>query len=122
MHLFCSLIDDNVSMTQPNDVSYVSAGYAPLLVRLVQSLGLSLSPTRSGGGVGGGGGGGDACSWAGILEAMKLLPGPMLEFSQLHSRAEELTDALNRCSRPAGPASLLLGEFPQRTNTIILSN
>ena len=59
----------------PDDISYVSAGYAPLSVRLVQLL-------ANGG-------------WRGIADIMRLLPGPLLEFTQT-SALEELPEALAR--------------------------
>ena len=65
------LIDDRV-----NDISYVAAGYAPLSIRLLQILGSG--------------------SWTAASEIIKQLPGPLLEFSQQDSVAEELSDALKR--------------------------
>ena len=86
------LIDERagVSAARPDDISYVSAGYAPLSVRLVQLL------ANSGG-------------WRGIAEVMRLLPGPLLEFTQSPGIVEELPEALARSSSElassAAPAS-----------------
>ena len=65
------LIDERVG-----DISYVAAGYAPLSVRLLQILGSG--------------------SWTSANEIVKQLPGPLLEFSQQDSVAEELSEALTR--------------------------
>lgn len=63
-------------MNSPDDIAYVTAGFAPILARLVQQLG-------------------EASGWSG--EGMRLLPGPMLEFSQVMGAPfEELSDVLNR--------------------------
>lgn len=51
-------------MSRPEDISYAAAGYAPLLVRVVQLL-LKQEGQRSGN-----------------LEAMKLMPGPFIEINQ----------------------------------------
>lgn len=72
------LIDDDVDVINPTSISYVSSGYAPLSVRLVEKLG-----TRG------------PQSWRGIGEVMRLLPGPTLEFTQT-SVPEELSDAIDR--------------------------
>jgi hypothetical protein len=54
------------------------AGYAPLLVRLVQLLCFN------------------GVSWACIADTLKQLPGPVLEFAQLAGVPEELAEALDR--------------------------
>lgn len=66
--------EDNVSQ---DSISYVSAGYAPLLVRLVQLLGHN------------------GISWDCIADTLKQLPGPVLEFTQ-SSTPEHLSEALER--------------------------
>jgi vacuolar protein sorting-associated protein 33A len=72
------LIDDDVDVIEPTSISYVSSGYAPLSVRLVEKLG-----------------GRGQQSWRGIGDVMRLLPGPTLEFTQT-SVPEELSDAIDR--------------------------
>lgn len=63
-------------MIKPDDISYVAAGYAALTARLVECMGMnSLSSS--------------------LVDALKLLPGPFLEFNQ-STDAEELSDALLR--------------------------
>lgn len=70
------LIDERaLNMSKPDDISYVAAGYAPLSVRLVQMLASS--------------------SWSAMGDIMRLLPGPLLEFTQLE-RPEELSEAVAR--------------------------
>lgn len=76
LSLSLRLIDERINMANPDDISYVTAGYAPLLVRLVELL--------SGG------------TWKPLSDAMKLLPGPMLEFAQNLSFAEDLAEAVSR--------------------------
>lgn len=56
------LVKENVDTSVPDDIAYVSSGYAPLSVRLLQ---LSQNP-----------------GWAACPEIFKLLPGPMVEFTQ----------------------------------------
>lgn len=68
-------MDDRVNMSKPDDFSYVAAGYAPLLARIVQmTCSASVHPTV-------------------LAEGMKLLPGPFLDFVQ-PTHAEELVDLL----------------------------
>lgn len=71
------LIDERVNTLKPTDISYVAAGYAPLSVRLVQSLATN--------------------TWSSMTDVMRALPGPLLEFTQLN-KAEELTEAIARCN------------------------
>jgi hypothetical protein len=66
-------------MTSPDDIAYVTAGFAPILVRIVQAMG--------------------AAHWAAgaVGESLKLLPGPLLEFNQrLGAPFEELEEVLAR--------------------------
>jgi hypothetical protein len=84
------LIDDRINVARPDDISYVSSGYAPLSVRLVQALG------------------GTVCSWSGIVDALKLLPGPMHEITQLESATEELSEAIDRIKTETSHSSLAL--------------
>jgi vacuolar protein sorting-associated protein 33A len=72
--------------TDRSGISYVTAGYAPLTARLVEHLG----------NLGSGSGG-----WKHLSDVMRLLPGPMLEFTQ-SSRPEELNDALKRSQSEDG--------------------
>ena len=74
------LIDERVS-----DISYVAAGYAPLSVRLLQILGSG--------------------SWTSANEIVKQLPGPLLEFTQQESVAEELSEALARTAESNSSSS-----------------
>ncbi|KAJ3089684.1 hypothetical protein HK102_005762 [Quaeritorhiza haematococci] len=72
------LIVDDVNEHQPNDVSYVYSGYAPITVRLVQ-----VATTKSVDGLSGGGAmAGSATGvvgWKGWEEPTRLLPGPTFE-------------------------------------------
>lgn len=63
-------------------------GYAPLLVRLVQSLGRSTG-------------------WTSIQDSMRLLPGPLLEVTQ-QIQPEELTEALTRVTTESHPINQTL--------------
>ena len=69
------LIEDKI-----DGISYVSAGYAPLSVRIVQYL------VEQG--------------WKSMADVMRLLPGEMLEFTQI-SAPEELPEALRRSANDA---------------------
>lgn len=82
------LIDESANAgSSPDDISYVSAGYAPLSVRLVQLL------ANPGG-------------WRAIADVMRLLPGPLLEFTQT-SALEELPEALARSAAEATNSATL---------------
>ncbi len=77
------LIDDR-NLSRADDISYVSAGYAPLSVRLIQLLGNN--------------------SWSQISDVMRSLPGPMLEFNQIEA-TEELAEAIMRCGSDSSSSS-----------------
>ncbi|KAI8908166.1 Sec1-like protein [Powellomyces hirtus] len=74
------LIVDDVNEHQPNDISYVYSGYAPLSVRLVQAacqktLGAGTTPPNPGpAGISS-----HNIGWKGWEEPLKLIPGPMFE-------------------------------------------
>ncbi|CAM9420822.1 unnamed protein product [Discosporangium mesarthrocarpum] len=70
------LINDAVNVHDPDDISYVSSGYAPLSARLV------VASVRPG--------------WTVLAETMKLLPGPTVEIDQDPDKPEELAAALQR--------------------------
>jgi len=63
-----ALIDENVNVMAPNDISFVSSGYAPLSVRLVQ-----LAAKTNG--------------WASLLSTLSLFPKPVFEFHQAQQPA-----------------------------------
>lgn len=56
------MVKENVNTSVPDDIAYVSSGYAPLSVRLLQ---LTQKP-----------------GWAACPEIFKFLPGPTVEFTQ----------------------------------------
>jgi hypothetical protein len=76
----CNNTDVVVTATSAVVAAAASAetGYAPMMVRLVQLLCLN------------------GCSWGCILEVMRQLPGPLLEFTQQANCPEDLRDALER--------------------------
>lgn len=78
------LINENSTAAKADDVSYVAAGFAPVLARLLQCL-----PAING--------------WSSIAEVMRLLPGPLLELTQT-AVAEELSEMLNRPSESVAPS------------------
>lgn len=81
------LINERVNVTKPDDMAYVAAGYAPLSARLVQLL-----ESETG--------------WTANAELMRLLPGPLIELTQLRGEGDELTEALQRAVADAAlPAS-----------------
>lgn len=65
------LIDDRGGAQVDDNISYVAAGYAPMSVRLVQILGNGNS-------------GGSWSTSPSMNEVMRLLPGPLIEFTQVH--------------------------------------
>ncbi|TPX34829.1 hypothetical protein SmJEL517_g02554 [Synchytrium microbalum] len=70
------LIVDDVNEHQPNDMSYVYSGYAPLSVRLVQAACQKyVGPVSDGKNVVGS----QNVSWKGWEEALKLVPGATVE-------------------------------------------
>ncbi|CAM9322477.1 unnamed protein product, partial [Chrysoparadoxa australica] len=80
-----NLIKDNVSVHEPNDIAYVSSGYAPLSVRLVQAAASSHG-------------------WLGAGDVMKLLSGPTIEITQ-QGKPETLEAAMKRpVARKAVPS------------------
>ncbi|GFP96998.1 vacuolar protein-sorting-associated protein 33 homolog [Phtheirospermum japonicum] len=90
------LLVEDTNTTNPNDISYVFSGYAPLSVRLVQQA------IRSG--------------WRPIEEILRLLPGPHSEtkrggFSSIPSY-DTLPGSLNSLEKPAdGRRALVLVVF-----------
>eukprot|EP01038_Epipyxis_sp_PR26KG_P009327 gene9327-12565_t len=96
------LIDDRSSnSSRAEDISYVSAGYAPLLVRLVQLLATS--------------------NWTALNDILKLLPGPLLEITQQSSFPEELTEAIQRSAGEASSAVTASGTSTATSFTTALS-
>eukprot|EP00118_Oscarella_pearsei_P002060 m.9367 g.9367 ORF g.9367 m.9367 type:complete len:611 (+) comp21289_c0_seq2:147-1979(+) len=70
---------EDVNEQNPNDLSYVHSGYAPLTARLVQAL---TKPEK----------------WRGLEEMLKLIPGPTVDNQQsLHPSIEK-----RRLSTPSG--------------------
>ncbi|KAL1923818.1 uncharacterized protein VTP21DRAFT_8798 [Calcarisporiella thermophila] len=74
------LIVDDVNEHQPNDISYVYSGYAPLSIRLVQCA--VQRPVASAGGPmgvavsgGGGSGGKSGVGWRGFEDVLRMIPG-----------------------------------------------
>ncbi|ETV82675.1 hypothetical protein, variant 2 [Aphanomyces astaci] len=68
------LINDNVNVLNPKDIAYVTKGYAPLSVRLVEIAATNKMTHTTG--------------WKTIQDTMKQLPGPSEEFSQAPPVAE----------------------------------
>lgn len=91
------LIDDEGSKVE--DFSSVAAGYSPLTVRLVQSLGSSTG-------------------WAAVADVMKLLPGPLLEVTQGDS-PEELSEALGRARDLSHLSLSTLDDHPTKRNILV---
>ena len=71
------LINESVNMARPDDISYVTAGYAPLSVRIIQALMTQGSGQQ-------------------FSNEMKQLPGTYVEFYQHQNSASELCPKLAR--------------------------
>ena len=74
------LINAEVNTTEPDDISYASSGYAPLTARLVE-----VAAT---------------IGWAGKDEALRELPGRLVDISQQHPPGD-LTSAMKRNAGPS---------------------
>lgn len=75
------LINAEVNATEPDDVSYVSSGYAPLTARLVE-VAVTIG-------------------WAGKDEALRELPGRLVDITQRNHPPEELSSAMKRNPGPS---------------------
>ena len=75
------LINAEVNATEPDDVSYVSSGYAPLTARLVE-VAVTIG-------------------WAGKDEALRELPGRLVDITQRNHPPEELSSAMKRKPGPS---------------------
>jgi len=80
------LINAEVNTVDPDDISYVSSGYAPLTVRLIQS---ALN------------------GWSGQEEALRELPGRLVDIVQQYPPID-LASAMNKHKSPTRPT---LGEL-----------
>lgn len=109
-----NLIVDNSILNSQVDISYVTAGYAPLSVRLVQAAVQSGGWGSNAASASGASDGGSSSS--NLYEVMRLLPGPMLEFSQSHgvvdgnvaeavTRQKQLLQLQSTVARGAGGSS-----------------
>ena len=71
-------------------------GYAPLLVRLVQSLAMNNNSWTNNWNVPQPGGNHPLPFFPSVQDSLRLLPGPLHEFTQNLTKAEEFADALTR--------------------------
>lgn len=97
------LINEHVNMASPDDIAYVTAGFAPILARVVQTMG--------------------GANWgsSSFTETLKLLPGPLLEFTQvLGAPFEELDEVLARSKNANANAGDMPGSGvgPDSSDTI----
>ena len=71
------LIVDDLDEENPNDISYVYSGFAPLLVRLVQIATIqSVNNTTDQGSKS------TKVGWGGFEDVLNLLPGPVFDIKQ----------------------------------------
>jgi hypothetical protein len=73
------LINENINLAKPDDISYVTSGYAPLSVRLIQVLSSNMTSRQ-------------------FASEIKALPGPFIEFHQHERSADELKDKISNLS------------------------
>lgn len=90
------LINAEVDTVDPDDVSYVSSGYAPLTVRLVQ---LAIQ------------------GWAGKEETLRELPGRLVDVEQKHP-PEDLASAL-KGPRPSQSLGVIAKEGKRPTLMVV---
>ncbi|KAI9007510.1 Sec1-like protein [Phycomyces nitens] len=100
------LIVDDVDEFNPNDISYVYSGYAPLSVRLIQCamqrLHTSVPPTINNSGTAQllpSGASGSGSGWKGYEDILKLLPGKTFELNQTVEYGPETNAAMARVKR-----------------------
>jgi hypothetical protein len=84
------LIKEEVDSYNPNDIAYVTSGYAPLLARLIETL------CKHG-------------TWAGIKDQMRMLVGPTKEIIQATGSATEDTDVTDGDGSASGGAGAGMG-------------
>jgi len=72
------LINESINMSRPDDIAYVTAGYAPLSVRLMQVQCGSAATSQT------------------FAAEMRSLPGPYIEFTQHANSADDISEALAR--------------------------
>ena len=65
-----------MSTTDPNDFAYVSSGYAPLTIRLLQAA---------------------SQGWAGKQDALREIPGRLIDILQSTTTPDTLEQAVKRC-------------------------
>merc|ERR1712151_547732 len=70
------LVNADVSTTDPNDFAYVSSGYAPLAIRLLQAA---------------------SQGWAGKQDALREIPGRLIDILQSTTTPDTLEQAIKRC-------------------------
>ncbi|MCO5570185.1 hypothetical protein L7F22_023903 [Adiantum nelumboides] len=111
------LVVDDVDERDPNDVSYVYSGYAPLSVRLVQAIAQkdallarqSPSSTRKATTQGA-----SDCRWRGFEDVVRCLNGPAFEQVQTRHEAGEAGSSITR-----SPAALMDSTTAPTTHTLV---
>ena len=70
------LINDSINMARPDDIAYITSGYAPLSVRIMQFI----------------------CSFQSVqtFPELKQIPGPYIEFNNENHSSNEILDNLTR--------------------------
>lgn len=71
------LVNDSVNVRDPGDIAYVTSGYAPVSVRIVEHA------MKPGG-------------WSSIQDAMRQLPGPTAEISQVKKTEDDVVSHVDR--------------------------
>merc|ERR1711862_628466 len=89
------LVNADVSTTDPTDFAYVSSGYAPLTIRLLQAA---------------------SQGWAGKQDALRELPGRLIDVLQEYSIPDTLNEAIKRCGNSLIGYKLASKITPNNTN------
>jgi hypothetical protein len=92
-----SLTVPEVNTGQPQDIHYVTAGYAPLSVRLIQSAIVGITPLP--GSTNAAAAAAERPGWESIADALRVLPGPSIQITQV-----KRDPAAQQASQQAGDA------------------
>lgn len=103
-----SLTVPEVDIEQPQDIHYVTAGYAPLSVRLIQSAVVGIQPLT--GNPSSSSTAAEKPGWDSIADALKALPGPSIQITQVR-RDPAAQQAIQQAQDSDGARKVCLAVF-----------